>query len=93
MSLLLDEKGPKNQGRHQGPTTHGGRLVSLSNHAPPSCRPGPAHPAQSRFGKPTLGALILKWQQASADMSLSHFVSMNLRFPALDVRRLGIYVC
>ena len=30
MSLLLDEKGPKNQGRHQGPSAHGGRPSPMS---------------------------------------------------------------
>jgi hypothetical protein len=33
MSLLLDEKGPKNQGRHQGPTAHGGRPSPMSARA------------------------------------------------------------
>ena len=43
-SLLLDEKGPKNQGRHQGPYTHGNRPSPMSA--------GPARPTQSVFGVP-----------------------------------------
>ena len=43
-SLLLDEKGPKNQGRHQGPTALGNRSSPMSA--------GPARPTQSVFGVP-----------------------------------------
>ena len=33
MPLLLDEKGPKNQGRHQGPDAQGGRSSPMSAEA------------------------------------------------------------
>ncbi len=46
-SLLLDEKGPKNQGRHQGPT-------ALGNHSSPMLA-RPARPTRSRFGVPAHG--------------------------------------
>ena len=45
-SFPLDRKGPKGQGRHHGPYTHGGRS------SPMSARP--AHPTQPRFGVPSL---------------------------------------
>ena len=47
LSFLLDKKGPKNQGRHQGPTALGNRPSPMSA--------GPARPARSRFGVPALG--------------------------------------
>ncbi len=42
--FLLDEKGPKNQGRHQGPTALGDRSSPMSA--------GPARPTRLVFDKP-----------------------------------------
>ena len=45
MSLLLDEKGPKNQGRHQGPNAQGERPspMSAAAHAPNPVEGGRSH--------------------------------------------------
>ena len=49
MSLLLDEKGPKNQGRHQGPVAQGARPSPMS--AEPPC------PTRTSVGVPVLSAI------------------------------------
>ena len=47
MSFLLDKKGPKNQGRHQGPSAHGGRPSPMSAMA---CAPSPVEGGRSPGG-------------------------------------------
>ena len=44
--FLLDKKGPKNQGRHQGPTAHGDRPSPMSA--------GPARPTRVSVGVPSI---------------------------------------
>ena len=51
MSLLLDEKGPKNQDRHQGPSAHGGRPSPMSAMARAH---GPVKRRRSRTRSPLL---------------------------------------
>ena len=45
LPFLLDKKGPKNQGRHQGPTAQSRRPSPMSA--------GPPRPARTRLGIPT----------------------------------------
>ena len=47
LPFLLDEKGRKNQGRHQRPDALGGRPSAMSA--------GPTHPTRVRVVEPTLG--------------------------------------
>ena len=49
LSFPLDRKGPKDQGRHQGPTAHGGRPSPMSA--------VPPRPTRSSVGVPILVAL------------------------------------
>ena len=56
LSLLLDEKVPKNQGRHQGPTAHSGRPSPMSSVA---SAPNPVKIRRAQFknlfsGKPSM---------------------------------------
>ena len=54
-------KGPKIQGRHQGPTAPGDRSSPMSA--------GPAHPTQLVFGVPTHYQLLIRQQPTTNDYS------------------------
>ena len=75
LPFLFDKKGRKNQGRHQGPATQGGRLVSPelvegSNHAPPPCRPWPARPTRMRLGFPIRITTFPQTRKGMDDISI-----------------------
>ncbi len=66
MSLLLDEKEPKNQGRHQGPSAHGGRPSPMSAIAR---APSPVERRQARLRCFILGGTRSLQQPCHADRS------------------------
>ena len=71
LPFLLDKKGPKNQGRHQGPTAQSRRPSPMSARPP--------RPARSVFGVPTHGKLIFELFLSFAPSAASRHCEASFR--------------